>query len=152
MCAVSSKVDCMYTRVHVCTYVYNCVGLSMVRACRVSHVDTSAILICQSIYIVICLRIRTLTTHSHANAAHATAFCAGLHFIDIYVLVILYFNNNIFKQSQHINGCSAAHVVVSLVSSEMLKCRSLTVLLDCLMIYVQSEGRESQNYYAYTCY
>ena len=35
-----------------------------------------------------------------------------------------------FKQSQHLNDCSAAHVVVSFVSSEILKCRLLTGLLD----------------------
>ena len=40
------------------------------------------------------------------------------------------FNNLRFKQSQHINDFSAAHVVILFVSSEIMKCRLLKYLSD----------------------
>ena len=44
-----------------------------------------------------------------------------------------HFNDLLFSKTQHINDNSAAHVVVSFVSSEILKCRSLKLLLDLPM-------------------
>ena len=41
-----------------------------------------------------------------------------------------HFNNLHFKKSQHINDCSAAHVAMLFVSSEIMKCRWLKRLLD----------------------
>ena len=43
-----------------------------------------------------------------------------------------HFNNLRFKQDTNINDLSAAHVAISFVSSEHVKCRLLTLLLTTL--------------------
>ena len=51
------------------------------------------------------------------------------------------FDNLRFRNSQNTNDCSAAHVLISVVSSEILKCTWLKSLLDHSMLAMRSRMR-----------
>ena len=50
--------------------------------------------------------------------------------LSLHVRVLLSFQQPTFQQTQDINACSAAQVVISFVSSEIMTCRLLNWLLD----------------------
>ena len=69
---------------------------------------------------------------------NATPYVIGLRFAILSCTGLLSFQQPTLPTTQHLHGCSAAHVVVYFVSSEILKCR----LLKCLLAHPMNYNEE----------
>ena len=116
----------IYTYICTCIYIY-----IYMYVCIYTSLSLSIY-----IYIYTYIRIR-IHTHSIEAPVPGGVPWAGLdprpHASRVAVVMYGFcyrFNCRRFRQAQNLNGCPAAHGVVSSVSGEVLKCRLLKCLLD----------------------
>ena len=140
----------IYIRMCICMCICICICICIrIRICICMHVHTYLFSRCgaphrRATYGVSRASVR-LQGHGHGEAHARTV--PGVYIISVvcpcYLLVVrcfcfplfnlgsvsfmhgfyYYFNNDVSKTTQHLNDYSAAHVVTSVVSSELLKCR-----------------------------
>ena len=131
---------CTYVCVCVCIYIYILYMYISIDICiyifSLSLYIYIYVCICVYIYIYIYIYIYSIqcTIHSftYLHNSSAAGFCSalgpsggGTSMYGFYY----HFNNLRFRKPQAINDCSAAHVVISSLSSEIITCRLLKLII-----------------------